>query len=197
MGKTIYIDMDDVLVESMQTYLRVMEEYFGRTVAFESVQQFDLRVSFGLSDEEYEQFFERVHQEQVLLNLEPMAGARDVIAAWKQQGWRIEVVTGRISAAYDASEQWLRTQAMPFDSLTIVDKYSRPEKTEKTRSLSYLKGRTYDFAVEDSPFMAEWLRRELGCTVLLMDRPWNRSLAKDPGLIRCHGWNDVARVAAE
>ncbi len=55
--KRIYVDLDDVISRTTDTYSAVIEQEFGRQVRFEDLTCFDLKVSFQLTDREYRHFF--------------------------------------------------------------------------------------------------------------------------------------------
>ena len=40
--KSIYVDMDDVLTDSTEAFLAVLEQDFGKKVAFDEILDFDL-----------------------------------------------------------------------------------------------------------------------------------------------------------
>lgn len=50
---SIYIDMDDVLSESNQTFLHRLEKELGKKMEYSQSTTFDLQESFDLSDDEY------------------------------------------------------------------------------------------------------------------------------------------------
>ena len=50
--KQIYIDMDDVISKTTDTYAGIVAREFGKQVRFDQIVTFDLRASFGLSRSE-------------------------------------------------------------------------------------------------------------------------------------------------
>lgn len=200
----IYVDLDDVLAESARGFLEVLEADFGRQVAFDDLHAFDLRVSLGFDQQELQAFMRAVHDPDVLAGMEPMAGAAEVMGEWRKAGHEIRVVTGRPPECLTVSEQWLSEQRFPYDGLTFVDKYSRDlsDWTEiSVVKLEDLAGHGFDFAIEDSGEVASYLAGELGMRVLLLDRPWNRSVATDDSPnggkpVRCGSWDDIRRWVA-
>ena len=53
---SIYIDMDDVLSESNQTFPHILERELGKKMEYSQITTFDLQKSFDLSDDEYAHF---------------------------------------------------------------------------------------------------------------------------------------------
>lgn len=193
--RPIYIDIDDVLAESTRACVNMARELFGREVDYESIHTFDLRESFGFTQEELDRFFDAFHRPDVLLSFEPIPGAIPVLEDWAAKGIPICVVTGRLASSYDASLEWLNRCSIPFDSLVMVDKYARLNVDNGGAvSLDQLSEMTFQLAIEDSLEMATFLSAEMGIPVLLFDRPWNQTAVVDDGIRRCVDWPHVKEV---
>ncbi len=179
-----------------ETYTRILEEEFGRTVPFEHLTTFDLRVSFQLTDNEFHYFFDRVHQEDHLLSFDPVDGAVEGLKIWACRGHSIDIVTGRPTSAREASLGWLATHGVPYDEFIMVDKYNRPGNDMSIAvSKDELAKRPYDLAVEDSGEMALFLAHEMGVTTALVDRPWNRGYPDNARVVRCRSWREIVPMA--
>lgn len=188
----LYVDIDDVLTETTRAANRVARERFGKKVLFEDMTVFDLRVSLGLADEEYGPFMETVHAPEFLTNLSPVRHAVTTLADWWAQGARIELVTGRPPASRATTLGWLADHSIFYHSLEFIDKYDRYPDQEAL-PLEALKGRSYDFAIEDSVSTAEYISRNTPGRVLLLDQPWNRNLEPGSAAIeRVHDWQEIA-----
>lgn len=191
-NKRIYVDVDDVISKTTETYIRIAEEEFGKKVGFEELVTFNLQTSFGLTENEYHYFFDRVHQPDLLLGFEPVDGAVDAITAWAEQGYGINIVTGRPTSARDVTLEWLAAKKVPFDSFVMVDKYNRPGNDPAIAvTKQELAKDTYDLAVEDSKEMALYLAREMAVPVALYDRPWNAGVEEHEQITRYTSWRDI------
>jgi uncharacterized HAD superfamily protein len=191
----IYIDLDDVVSESTRTYVDIVKQEFGRDIPYEQITMFDLKECFGLTQAEFDYFFDKVHQADVLLSFKPITGAIDVLKSWSDTGYEICIVTGRLAHTYDASLQWLTTHEVPFHTLTMVDKYARLNvDNRKAVSLDRLSRMVFCLAVEDSPDMAHFLCRTMSTPVALFDRPWNRSVEPNSILSRFETWKHIGSV---
>jgi uncharacterized HAD superfamily protein len=191
--KRIYVDLDDVISRTTDTYSAVIEQEFGIQVRFEDLTCFDLKLSFNLTDREYRHFFDRIHQPDMLMGFEPVPGARKMLARWIDAGHRVDIVTGRPPSARDVSLSWLDRQKIAYTEFIMVDKYNRtgtdhPGVISKTQ----LSNCQYDLAVEDSLETARFLAEHMDVPVLLYDRPWNACPAGHPGIIRVASWQDIA-----
>ena len=198
----IYVDLDDVVCQTAELLLSLLDAEFGRRVSLEEIVSFDLGVSFGLGQEELGRFMDRAHDPEVLLQYELRPGAVEGLETWRARGCEVWIVTGRPTGAVVGTRQWLERAGVPHDELLFVDKYrghGRPSGASgevRATRVEELAGMGFGLAVEDSAEMALRLRDEVGVRVLLMDRPWNREVVDTPGrLERCRDWDEVmARV---
>jgi len=191
----IYVDMDDVLTDSTKSFVQLFEREFGRKIEFEEVVSFDFRESFGLSDPEYERFFHMIHQPEVMIDIDPIDGAIDVLKRWRRLGYPIHVVTGRPAAVFDVSMAWLEKHDVPCDAFTLVDKYGRGAGDRHIAiTLAELVVMPFCLAIEDSADMARHISEKMRIPVALFDRPWNRSAHTNRRLRRCRTWADIDRA---
>ena len=190
--RTIYVDMDDVLCATCRGLLRLLEDEFGRRVAYEEVHDFDLGKSFGMSADQIEEFMARVHQRDILAPLEPLPGATATLGAWVEEGFHIRIMTGRPPATRSATEEWLGRHRFPYHDLTFVDKYGRlgaEVGAGEAMSLAALASERFCLAVEDSAATATFLAEHAVAPVALLDRPWNRRGAA-AGVRRMADWTE-------
>ena len=103
----IYVDFDDCLCETARAFSALAANMFGRNVPYENIRTFELDRSFGLNEEQYEQFMIRGHQPEALLALEETPGASSVINEWISRGYEVSIITGRPLSAYEPSRKWL------------------------------------------------------------------------------------------
>ena len=199
--RRIYVDIDDVLAETIDRLLELLEQLHDRKVVLDEVEHFDLTKSFGLDQDEIDVFMERAHDDDIIESIAPMAGAAGVLSRWDAAGHRIQLVTGRPPTTNAASLRWLETHDFCHEALHHLDKWSRPGwNTGGLPEISFedLSGFEFEFAVEDSLDTAVRLVEDLEIPVALMDRPWNRSLDSiskrtRASLVRCVDWKDVER----
>ncbi len=134
-AKQIYVDMDDVLAETGRTFLRVLREEFGKQVEWDQIHDYDLGVSLGL-DERIVDGDSCTHPSSPR-SWPPWSPFQESLAAlerWIEQGYEIEVVTGRPSSTEEISRNWLKNNEMPHHSLIHVDKYAWEEELLGTSS---------------------------------------------------------------
>jgi uncharacterized HAD superfamily protein len=204
-GRRIYVDIDDVLAETIERLLELLEQMHDRKVDVHQVEHFDLTKSFGLDQVQIDRFMERAHDDDVIESISPMAGAANVLARWDAEGHRVTLVTGRPPATNAASLRWLETHDFCHQALHHLDKWNRPGwNRDGLPEIAFqdLSDFGFEFAVEDSLDTAVRLVEALDIPVALMDRPWNReldSVSKETraSLVRCTDWVDVDREFGE
>ena len=198
-AKPIYVDMDDVLAETGRTFLKVLQEEFGKQVDWDQIHDYDLGVSLGLDEESLTRFMHAVHRPEVLASVVPMAGSLEALEGWIEQGYEIEVVTGRPSSTEEISRKWLESNEMPHHSLIHVDKYAWEEELLGTSAgvpLIHLADNGYRLVVEDSAEVALHLTEIIDAPVAVLDRPWNRRKLDehshlDGRIVRCESWTEI------
>ena len=196
----IYVDLDDVLAQTIPSLVALLERHFGRRVEIEDVVHFDLGRSFGLDPDELVEFMRLVHEPQVLAALEPKPGAVPTLTSWIERGYAVAVMTGRPPSAASASRRWLREHRIPHTSFACIDKYAREDwagPADRALPFDALADLSFALAVEDSLEVAALLVERCGVPVALMDRPWNRDLsglgpATRASIVRCRGWAELA-----
>jgi uncharacterized HAD superfamily protein len=201
-GRHIYVDIDDVLSETVERLVDLLADLYGRRVDPKAVEHFDLSKSFGLDPVEIEAFMEHVHTDPVIESIAPIPGAAPVLERWHAEGHRITLVTGRPPSTNAASRRWLETHDLRHQSLHHLDKWNRPSwNLDGLPAIRFdeIPAFGFDRAVEDSLDTAVRLVEEFGIPVALMDRPWNRDVGSLPQrtrtrLVRCHDWSEVARA---
>lgn len=199
-NRPIYVDLDDVLSETIGPLIALLERHFGRSVPLEGVRHFDLGRSFNLSPAELDELMQRIHEPELLASFAPKLGAADTLAHWSRRGHAVSIMTGRPPSTASTSREWLRRHAISHQRLACVDKYGRPDfadSLEPLLQLDALADLGFVLAVEDSGAMAIHLADHCGVPVALIDRPWNRDLGPLPTrtaerIVRCHSWAEVA-----
>ena len=191
----IYVDIDDVLADTSHSLMQIAEKEFNKKVPFEELTSFDLKISFGLMQDEYEHFLHMAHEPEEILGLAPYSEAIDALRRWSASGYEICIVTGRPTTTYETTLEWLAHKNVPFDHFYMVNKYARPGMDEAIalpmQAFSEMK---FHFAVEDSYDMAVHLTDSMNTPVFLYDRPWNRSANQNKNIKRFRSWEEVYRL---
>lgn len=195
---SIYVDLDDVIAETLRAFARVANGMFGRTIHFSEIYSFDLGKSFKLCPAELKAFMEAAHSREILLNeIAANPEARATLGEWASRGTYITVVTGRPTSTYQVTLEWLRRNEIPFHALRFLRKYGRNDIGEgqvRPLALRTLPYAGFLFSVEDSLKMADYLANRAHVPVLLLDKPWNRAGYTDAShdlVTRCKNWDVI------
>jgi hypothetical protein len=199
---TIYIDFDDILCETALGLAEIARRDFGWRGEFHDITSFDLGASFSLTAAQTDELMERAHEPDVLLGFREVPGAVEGVRRLADAGRPIAIVTGRPAYTRPASEEWLTRHAVPFSTLTFVDKYRRTlaAGTEGVITLDALATMEFALAIEDAPLMVEFLLRRMTMPLIVLDRPWNATAVDALGacgrrLTRCASWDAIIREA--
>ncbi|MFT5694361.1 MAG: putative HAD superfamily protein [Myxococcota bacterium] len=198
-SRRIYIDIDDVLSETITLLNDLLHQHHERRVPYEELTHFDLGVSFRLNATELDRFLELVHEPTAIEGIDVVEGAVASLGGWLDAGYEINLLTGRPPSTDAATRRWLAKHAMPHSSLGFVDKYGRTHTDTSgpaALSLGDLAEMDFCLAVEDSLEVASYLAGTVGVDVALVDHPWNRNTDHLPRatrarLHRCHSWAEI------
>ena len=191
----IYVDFDDCLCETARYFAGLAKEEYGKNIPYEEMHFFNMKKTFGLTEEEYDRFMATGHEPEVLLGYEETPGATDTIKQWKQQGHNVFIITGRPYNAYEPSRQWLDQRGLQDVKLYCLDKYGRDIFTngsEFSLELEDFYKMHFDYAVEDSPLAFPFLEHFENLQVMVFDRPWNRAeVLPGENFHRCMNWEEI------
>lgn len=191
----IYIDFDDVICETALNFTKLAKELFDIDVPYREVQFFNLKKSFDLSTEQYDELMRVGHLPEVLLSYDETPGAAETINKWVDAGHEVSIITGRPFDAYEPSRQWLDEHGLKRVPLFCVDKYGREtfnSDCSYNMTLAQLYSLTFDFAIEDSPAAFEHVLHFDNCRVAIFNRPWNKAAQlPNSNFVRCDGWKDI------
>ncbi len=197
----IYVDFDDCLCETARSFVKLAAEMFGKNVPYEDISCFELDKSFGLNEEQYEQFMLRGHQPEVLLSYEETPGASAVINEWIDSGHEVSVITGRPYSAYEPSRIWLNDHGLKNASLYCLNKYGRDsfiKGSDFSLELEDYYKMSFDFAVEDSPKAFKFFDHLPELRVMVFNRPWNKGCEFPSGNYqRLYDWESIRRFVTK
>lgn len=204
MSRSIYVDIDDVLSQTIESLIDLLEHLHDRRVDVDEVLHFDLEKSFGLDVGELAHLMDHACRDDRIESMRPTRGSARVLDRWNARGDRVRLVTGRPPSTREASRRWLDQHRIPHASLHHLDKWQRPDwNVEDLPALRFedIERFRFDFAVEDNLDTAARLIEEFEIPVALMDRPWNRDVAHLrettlAGLVRCRDWLEIERAFA-
>lgn len=175
------IDVDDVLGESVESFLPEINIRCHTSYVVEQITHWDFERSFPgyVTNEQAWQVFD---DPTVLRRIRPKPLARNGLMYLRDREFTLVVSTSRKEIHYDVTKEWLFKQSFFHHHLFVGRK--------KDEVLSELMMR-YDtkkaIAFEDNFLNASALA-EAGAFVFLFDRPWNRSFSITENMRRISGW---------
>ncbi len=176
---TILIDMDDTIEHFRRAWVRGVNEKYGRDTSYEDVTSWDVSAAYpGLTRE---QVYEIPKQPGFWKNVEPMAGAAEVLQRLTDAGHELYILTSSPYASLQEKMDELLFRYFPFLSWRQVI---------LAGSKQMVRG---DVLIDDGVHNLEG-----GAYVrILMTAPHNRDYdAVANGMIRVHGWDEVEAVIA-
>lgn len=191
----IYIDFDDVICETAKHFTVIAKELFGIDVPYRQVQFFNLKKTFELNDEQYDELMRVGHLPENLLSYEETPYASETINKWVDAGHEVSIITGRPFNSYEPSRKWLDEHQLERVPLYCVDKYGRESVVQNSTynmTLKQLYDLTFDLAIEDSPAAFEHVMHFDNCKVAVFNRPWNiNEVLPNDYFVRCEGWKAI------
>ena len=88
---TILFDADDVAENLLNCWIKLINERYGTSGAFEDVRDWDMTLAFPTLTKQ--QIFGVLQDEVLWQNLEPMPGSQRVLQKWFDQGHQLYMVT--------------------------------------------------------------------------------------------------------
>ena len=182
----IGIDVDDVMTESLPTYLKAFGDFFGHSVRIEDAAWEIFRAYPDISESALAKFFHSLEAADFLRTRPVYPEAVRAIARLAASGHQLVVVTGRLTEHVEHTRHILK-------SAGILDHFEDLVHRDVERAVQYkpriVRERRLDVLVEDELHVAAAVAA-LPVPVLLFDRPWNRT-DTPPGVLRVRTWDEI------
>ncbi|WP_134686991.1 hypothetical protein [Brevibacillus migulae] len=183
---TIGIDIDGTVTDP-GSIVPLMNEAFGKNLAYAECREYNLARVYNISDEEFvdwlDEYGPRLYREA------PVHGMADmVLQTWHQQQLhQLVYISAREDKHRDVTLQWFERYAIPYHHIELIGSHDK---------LSAAKRWNVDLFLEDRRENALQLSEELGIPVLLFDTPYNQG--ELPALVRrIYSWDEVAAIVKE
>jgi len=191
----IYIDFDDCICETARYFSGLVKKLYNLDIPYEKIKYFNLQKSFSLTDKEYEDMMIYAHKPEILLSYEESPGAISGIQTLMNKEHNVKIITGRPSASYEASRQWLDEHGLSNAELYCLNKYGRDtfiKGSSFTLELEDYYKMHFDYAIEDSPSAFKFFNHLKDLKVLVYDRPWNQTCDfPNENYQRCSNWQII------
>jgi uncharacterized HAD superfamily protein len=176
--QAIGFDIDGVVADTMEAFIRIAREDYGYTVRPEDITRFEVEECLDMPRDAIAGIFERLLADPLGADLRPMAGAVETITAMSRSG-PVTFITARPDTA--PLSRWL---AAHFGEETcrgfrLLSSGDHDNKAELIRACGL------SFFVDDRARTCRMLAAE-GITPIVFDQPWNRGRHRLP-LVRHWG----------
>lgn len=192
-----YVDYDDCLCETAREFSVIAKRLFEKNVPYEEINFFNLKDSFALTEDQYDELMTEGHKPEVLLSYEETPGASYVLNELLDMGHDISVITGRPSSTYEPSRIWLDEHGLNRAKLFCLNKYGRNtfvKNSEYSLELDDYYKMQFDYAIEDSPLAFKFFNHLPDMKVMIFNRPWNQGCElPNNNYIRCDDWDRIRR----
>ena len=184
---TIAIDIDEVLADTLNSYIKYHNNTYNTSLKREQFFTYNwweiLQVEFNEGVRRFNDFVNKGY----FGNLPLVRGANEVVTKLKQSH-DLVIVTSRMGELKKITKKWL-DKNFPGCFLKVYHTESIYDKNAITKHQACLKSKADILIEDDSNFAAECMNN--GIKVLLVDSPWNRDFEILTNATRVHSWDDI------
>ena len=191
--KIIGIDLDDILLNFNDAFVKFHNEKYGTSHTRKNVTDFHLENVWDISREEMLKRLDAFYTSDHHKNAQPIEGAIEAINKLAKEN-ELHVITASPEDMKKEIIAWLGTHFQgKFKNVHFVNKSifgtSMKNKSEVCKELGI------EVFVDDALHNAEDIA-QLGVPVFLLDTPWNQGEVKPP-IARVHSWDEIMQRLAE
>lgn len=170
-------DIDGVISDFVRTFLRLVKKHYDLTIKETDIYCHELDLVLGISKEERNQLIRETLQEDLALN----PYAKETLEKLYSEGHQIFILTARPRDLVNVTKNWLKKRGISYSHLIQLN--------EGEKHLAEVK---LDLVVEDNLEDAIGWSRKVK-SILIYDRPWNRSFNVRNLFKRVHNWNEILK----
>lgn len=173
----IAVDLDGVLAESMLVWCARANKEFATRLKMEDIDSWSWWKKLPISKDDFYRILDESWGEwQLIPSTEPEIAEK--VARVGKFG-NLDIVTGRSKRTLEAARNWVDNQKIQYRSFVRVLGW---------RDKIFL---NYDVYIDDAPDLMPLISRSPSAWGVLYDRPWNRSVANIPKVLRAKSWRQV------
>ena len=188
--RKIGIDIDDVLLELTQAFIKYHNETYGTQLTFKEFTSYYLPKVIGGTFNEAVAKLDNVNQTHYSFNLKPVPEAREAITRLQEKA-RLSVITSRSTKLFSITRQQVQNHfpGSLADSIYFARNpyLSSSGLTKKDLCLKLEISTLFEDSLEHARECAA-----AGIQVYLIDYPWNQLQEEIPGVTRLtKGWAEL------
>jgi len=186
----IAIDLDDVLANSLQSFVDFYNEKYNGDLKCEDFTAFTLNEIKGMPLDEEAKLLTEYDESKYYDQIMPMKNAKETIQKLSQNN-KLVIVTSRPDKKEEKTKKWLKQHIGDFAEVHFMRQtYSGKNKTKTKGEICKEIGAEY--LIEDNLDYAKSCI-EKGVKVLLFDYPWNQEENLNPLITRVKSWEEILR----
>lgn len=182
----IAADFDDTLVDSASILVTLINFKHGTSFKLADISTWDWIQTQG---PEFEKTFWQIHDlwdntymRRAMAPTDPYAFA--VIKELVRNGNKVSIVTMNEAEAVKSIEALLFMHGIDEIPVRVLGRGSSKQKASMP----------YDIFIDDSPSLAEIVKKHPTKALILYDRPWNRGVRKSRNVFRAKNWLEVRDI---
>lgn len=173
----IAVDLDGVLAESMLVWCKRANKEFDTHLKMEEIDSWSWWKKTSISKDDFYRILDESWAEwEKIPPTEPNIAEK--VARIEEFG-DLDIVTGRSKRTVEAARGWVNSQKI---------RYSRFVRVLGWRDKIFL---NYDVYIDDAPDLMPLISQSASAWGVLYKRPWNRSVADMPKVLKAKSWRQV------
>lgn len=193
MNKIIALDMDDVLCETIDAFLKeynynIKWKKISREDVtdheFENIRKYDL--SF---EERYQHDLDFFQKNDTINLVKPVVWAKEKILEWKKKWYKLYIITWRPEIIRKQTESWINHYYPNiFEEIFLANL----DESNATPKSLFCENIWAEVMVEDNLMFAREVAKKW-IKVYLLDNPWNREYDEDldKGIVKVESWTEI------
>lgn len=191
----IAIDVDDVLFDYLENFLKYVNNLKGTSFSKEDMTSFFFEKVSGFDREETINLHNSFHFSENFNEILPLEGSLESIDFLNKEGHNLFIITSRSRDMEDLTKEWInRHFPKKFTEILFSNHVFMHNKgiSKKDFCLKY----DIDIILEDSTHYAKECS-ESGINVILFDNPWNTNLKENKNIHRVNHWEEIPKKVKE
>ncbi len=172
------IDIDDILADSVPTYLQHINKEMGQSYRPQDMAIYDFTAGLGIP---YELVMRTTANPSVLSELTVMPYALAGLLRLRELGFRLHLLTSRKETVRSVTQAWLDRHGLPYDELIMGQNKGNVARTYRP---------SFTIAFEDRLDTAIKLAADIDY-VFLLNRWWNRKPVPLTNILRFDSWREI------
>lgn len=177
------VDLDDVILNTSYRILKCVNAYYESDYKWEDIYCYSIEDAFNLDKEVVDYCVQVALQSEI----EPVYGAINILN-WltkTEEVW-VSVVTRRRNDLLSFTTDYLNKIGLKYYSLFLT--HESDSKMTKSDVANSLKMNVF---IEDSPETIKDLYEKTNCDILVMDKPWNRTISENDRIYIVNNWMQI------